>query len=234
MTITVLKSFFRKQPPVTIKYRNYKNFDKKTFHNELSRNLGNNSEINYDTFENTFMDQLNRHVPIKSKIVRANNAPYMNKTLAKAVTIRSTLRNKYLKLPTDINNAAYKKHRNYCVKLFKTEKKKYYNNLDNTSITDYINLWKTIKPCFSDNRIGQQKIVLVENEHFSFAKMNTEDVVTVLKLMNINKPPTHNNINSDICSTQVKFIMILYLITCFPNALKNADITPATKKMKLP
>ena len=29
------------------------------------------------------MDQLNKHAPIKSKIVRANNAPYMNKMLAK-------------------------------------------------------------------------------------------------------------------------------------------------------
>ena len=48
------------------------------------------------------MDRLNKHAPIKSKIVRANNAPYMNKTLAKAVMTRSTLYNKYLILPTDI------------------------------------------------------------------------------------------------------------------------------------
>ena len=92
------------------------------------------------------MDQLNKHAPIKSKIVRANNAPYMNKMLAKAVMTRSTC-NKYLKLPTDINNAAYKKHMNYCIKLFKTEKKKYYN-FDNTSITDNKKVWKTVKPCF--------------------------------------------------------------------------------------
>ena len=184
----------------------------------------------------------------------------MNKTLAKAVMARSTLRNKYLKLPTDINNAAYKKLRNYCVKLFKTDKKKYYNNLDITSITDNKNVWKTVKPCFSDNLIGQQKIVLIENdeiisnddtlgdtfniffsntvdnlgitgyptedditgsdeeqisiiinnvkdhpsiininenikinEHFGFVKMNKEDVVTILKLMDVNKPTTYNN-----------------------------------------
>ena len=54
--------------------------------------------------------------------------------------------------------------RNYCVKLFRTEKKKYYNNLDNTSITDNKKIWKTIKPVFSDKRIGQQKIVPVEND----------------------------------------------------------------------
>ena len=31
------------------------------------------------------------------------------------------------------------------------------------------------------------------NEHFSFVKMNKEDVVTILKLMNIIKPTTYNN-----------------------------------------
>ena len=144
MTITVLKTFFSKQAPVTITYRNYKNFDKKAFHNELSRNLGNISDSNYDTFEDSFMDQLNKHAPVKSKIIRANNAPFMNKILAKAVMIRSKLHNKYFKFPTDINNAAFKKQRNYCVKLFRTEKKKYYNNLDNTSITDNKKFWKTI------------------------------------------------------------------------------------------
>ena len=109
------------------------------------------------------MDQLNKHAPVKSKIIRANNAPFMNKILAKDVMIRSKLHNKYLKFPTDINNGAFKKQRNYCVKLFRTEKKKYYN-LDNTSITDNKKFWKTIKPVFSDKRIGQQKIVLVEND----------------------------------------------------------------------
>ena len=79
MTITVLKTFFSKQTTVTAKYTNYKNFDKKAFHNELSRNLGNISDINYDTFEYTFMEQLYKHALIKSKILRANNAPYMNK-----------------------------------------------------------------------------------------------------------------------------------------------------------
>ena len=68
------------------------------------------------------MDQLNKYAEIKSKIIRANNAPNMNKTLAKAVMTRSKLHNKYLKLPTIVNNAAYKKHRNYCVKTIQNGK----------------------------------------------------------------------------------------------------------------
>ena len=42
---------------------------------------------------------LNEHAPIKEKYVRANNPPFMNKTLSKAVMTRSRLRNRYLKKP---------------------------------------------------------------------------------------------------------------------------------------
>ena len=39
MTITVLKTFFQKQDPVTINYRDYKSFDKSKFHFELKNAL---------------------------------------------------------------------------------------------------------------------------------------------------------------------------------------------------
>ena len=51
---------------------------------------------------------------MKERLVRANNAPFMNKTLSKTVMHRSRLKNP--------NNEEYKKHRNYCVNLFKQEK----------------------------------------------------------------------------------------------------------------
>ena len=68
--------------------------------------------------------------------------------------------------------------------------------------------------------------------------MNKEDVVTILKLIDINKPTTYNNIppkmlveNSDICSTHISKIYNDSVFNhMFPNALKNADITTAHKK----
>ena len=39
----------------------------------------------------------NKHVPIKRKYVRANEAPFMTKELHKAIMKRSRLRNKFLK-----------------------------------------------------------------------------------------------------------------------------------------
>ena len=44
------------------------------------------------------MKVLNRHAPLKKKILRANQSSYMSKTLRKAIMRRSYLENKYLKL----------------------------------------------------------------------------------------------------------------------------------------
>ena len=166
MTITVLRSFFPKQAPVTIKYRNYKSFDKSIFHTELNYMLNDlhTNDTSYEHFESTFMNLLNKHAPMKIKYVRANNAPYMNKILSKAIMTRSRLRNKFLKNPNEINKNNYNKHRNYCVNLLRREKKKYYNNIDLKRITDNKQFWKTIKPLFSEKHNICRKITLIDDD----------------------------------------------------------------------
>ena len=61
------------------------------------------------------------HHPMKKRYIRANQGIFKNKTLQKAVMTRSRLHYKYLKNKT--NKTAYKKQRNYCVSLFRKEKK---------------------------------------------------------------------------------------------------------------
>ena len=131
MVITVLKGFFHNKAPRLIKYRDYKKLNQNQFKNELKEklNLPNKSILNYEKFQEIFMNLLNKHAPMKEKAVRANNAAFMNKTLSKAVMTRSRLQNKYLKFPSKESEVNYKKYRNYCVNLFKREKRKYYNNL---------------------------------------------------------------------------------------------------------
>ena len=60
----------------------------------------------------------------------------MTKTLRKAIMRRSMLENKCFKNNSLENLVAYRKHKNYCSKLYKKERKKYYENLDNKNITD--------------------------------------------------------------------------------------------------
>ena len=76
----------------------------------------------------------------------------MNKTLSKAVVHRSRLRNIYLRNPNDVNKKEYREYWNYCVNLFKKEKKKHYENLDPTLITDNKKFWKTVTPLFSGKK----------------------------------------------------------------------------------
>ena len=139
---------FQKQVPITITYRNYKNYDQSLFRHELIEKLGNinDSEVNYDTFETVLITLLNRHAPLKIKFIRANNSPFMSKTLSKAVTTRTRLRNKFLKNPNKTNKTKYTKYRNYCTRLFKKEKKTFYGNLDPKLIIDNRKFWETIKP----------------------------------------------------------------------------------------
>ena len=84
----------------------------------------------------------------------------MNKILSKAIMTRSRLRNKYMKNPNHENKSNYTNYRNYCTRLFRKEKKQYYNNLDINLITDNKKFWKTVKPLFSDKHFSSNKITL--------------------------------------------------------------------------
>ena len=64
LTVTVLKTSFRKKPPEVIQYRNYKTFSHPKFRNELKYSL-NKVDISNDHFVTIFMDILNRHAPLK-------------------------------------------------------------------------------------------------------------------------------------------------------------------------
>ena len=150
LIITVRRAFFPKQAPTIFTYRDYKHYDEDLFRNELLEELQNVNEgtVDCSTFVNVCTGVLNRYAPLKEKYIRANNSPFMNKKLSKAVMNRSRLRNKFLNLPTDENRSNYNKYRNYCKGLFRKEKKLYYNNLSADLLTDNRKFWKAITPLF--------------------------------------------------------------------------------------
>ena len=68
------------------------------------------------------MDILNKHTPLKQKYITANDNPFVTKELRKEHNmLRSRLRNKYYKDKTDASALAYKKQRNKCVSLLRSE-----------------------------------------------------------------------------------------------------------------
>ena len=104
------------------------------------------------------------HAPLKNKILRANNAPYITKNLKKAIRKRSQLENIYSKTLTEKSLKAYKKQKNCVSRLYKKERKMFFNSINSSIISDNQKFWKTVKPLFSNKGNYGNKIKLVENE----------------------------------------------------------------------
>ena len=80
---------------------------------ELESNLNANRVYEYNIFETNFLSLLNKHAPMKQKLVRANQSPYLTKSLRKAMMKRTELRTKYFKNPNSDNLSRFKKQKNY-------------------------------------------------------------------------------------------------------------------------
>ena len=115
----------------------------------------------------TFMSTFNRHAPQRKRCVGANNSPFMNKPLSKAIMVRTRLRNKFLKSKTNESREAYKKQRNYCISLLRETKRCFYENLNPEFISDNKKFWMQVKPFFSDKTPPNSKIMLVGEEIIS-------------------------------------------------------------------
>ena len=109
MVVTVLKNSYNKLKPKEIHYRSYKLFNRNDFRNDLRVALANTST--YDKFEGIYLDVLDKHAPMKTKTVRANVAPYMTKTLRKAIMRRTALKNKLIHGNSPGIKEAYKKQK---------------------------------------------------------------------------------------------------------------------------
>ena len=111
---------------------------------------------------------LNAHIHrgpplLKTKYVRASAEPFMTKALRKAIMFRTRLRNRKIEERTPENWNAFKKQRNKCVKTLRQAKCDYCGNLDEKSITDKREYWKTVKPLFSEK---VQTILVVNGNVF--------------------------------------------------------------------
>ena len=86
----------------------------------------------------------------------------MNNEIHKAIMVRSRLRNKFLKEETGFIREAYNKQRNYCVKLIRESKLKYFGNFNVKNIKDNKKFWKTVGQNFSSKNPINETISLWE------------------------------------------------------------------------
>ena len=155
MITTFYRLHFSRHRPKVITYRNYKKFHEEKFLNDLQEtNIIMNEKDpnqNYQSLTKNFLTIVNKHAPLKKKIVRGNQAPFMTKEFQKAIYTRSRLKNKMNKNPTEKNITAYKRQRNLCVSLRRKNIKSFLNNVTKTGIITNKNFWTFMKPFLTKN-----------------------------------------------------------------------------------
>ena len=75
------------------------------------------SGLAYEKFKMLYSEVVEKHAPIKHKVLRGNQAPFIKRDLSKQIMIRSRLRNKFNKHKTTENWKAYKSQRNKCTSM---------------------------------------------------------------------------------------------------------------------
>ena len=99
----------------------------------------------YSAFSNVFRSVLDRHAPLKRKMIRGNQAPSITKKLSKAVMNRPKLRSRYIKWPSRKNFLDYEKAKNTCNTLNKFAKKSYFDKVTSKDFVSNKAFW-TVKP----------------------------------------------------------------------------------------
>ena len=189
---TMLKSgSFKGIPKIKI-YRSYKNFELGNFDRILKDKLEKLTNHSYTEFEKVFLKELNKHAPLKKKVLRHNNNDFMTKELRKEIMLRSKLRNRFNKERNHINWCNYKRQRNYCLSILRKSKKEYFNRLSMKQVSDNKLFWKSVKSFFNDKGSSFSKITLVEENNIisdeeEIANITNNYFINVTKTLNLKK-----------------------------------------------
>ena len=107
---------------------------------------------------------MDRNAPLKTKVIRGNQAPFINKELAKNIMTRSRPKNNFVRHKTKSNWIAYKKQGNKCIELRNKSIKNYFSKKTEKGIRSNKAFWKTIRPFLSNKGThDKHEIMLQEN-----------------------------------------------------------------------
>ena len=135
--------------------------------------------IHYEIFESTFATVLDKHAPMKSKCIRGNEKPHMNKSLKKAIMRRTKLWNKYCKSKSSEDLDAYRGQRNLITKMNKKAKYDHFNRTIQAFKNDSKAFWKSCKPFFSNSGPVETQLSLNHNGHII---QNSFEIANILNV----------------------------------------------------
>ena len=109
--------------------------------------------------------------------MRGNHSLFINKNLAKAIVLRTKLRNIFLKNRTEGNKNRYIKQRNLCVTFLRKSKREYFINLNEKNVRDNKKIWRVVNPLLSNKIISNKKIKIVEGDKIIRSDKETAKVL---------------------------------------------------------
>ena len=112
-----------------------------------------NLDKSYDYLTNTFRNIVEKHAPIITKLLRGNDAPFMNPELRKAMYTRARLKRRLNKHPSNQNELAFKKQRNRCVALRKKAIKNHFKRVTSNGLMSNKAFWDLVKPFLSNKGV---------------------------------------------------------------------------------
>ena len=137
----------------------------------------------------------------------------MNKSLSKAIVLKSKFRNIFLKSRTEENRRNYSKQRNLCVALLRKSKREYFGN--EKKICDNKKFWSVVKALLSNIKVvSNEKITLIENDYIVENDEKTatvlnnifSNVITSLNIPQYNETePVSQNINDPLIAAIIKY-----------------------------
>ena len=136
LVVILLRSCHKKLPPKNVLYRNVKRFKKTTFLRDLDSSLiqgelYNNCQEPYHKLTQIFSEVLDYHAPVKRKVVRGNQSPFMTKDLSSGNNDKVERKKPGCGCPSRENFLPFEKSKNKCKYINKKTKKTISRKLQN-------------------------------------------------------------------------------------------------------
>ena len=183
LVCTTLKAPTSRQTHNTIRFRDYKNFDKETFISDLEIELNAQNIMQLDNlseawlkFKNAFNNTSNKHVPIKTMRLKERNNPWFSREILSMMYKRDNLQTKASKTKSIPLWNEYKKLRNDITTKIESSKQDYFEDTFTKLKNDPRKLWKEIKKVFPDKKSSRSTITNISNDSFNttFANMGNK------------------------------------------------------------
>ena len=161
---TILKSNFLILPPMIIRYREYKHFRVEDFQRDVDNSLRTTNHLNYQVFHSVTETVLQKHAPLKQRVIRGNNKPHIKSALRKAIMTRTRLKNRAAKSGSEEDYKKYKRQGNLIVSMNRKAKRDFYHSVKVNTIDNDKKFWRTVKPVFSNGDPMGEKLSLLKAE----------------------------------------------------------------------